>query len=468
MKIVRKTVSAVMLVGLFMITILGFSVQPVKSEPHTYYVDDDGGADFTKIQDAIDAASSGDIIFVYNGTYYENVDVNKTVMLLGESKESTIIDGNGTGSVVSVVANNIDITGVKIQGSDNDTGDSGVHLDSSTGSRISGNIITNNSYGIHLYYSSDNNITSNIITDNEDAISVVSGGSPGSNNVVYNNVTSNVKGITLDCSACNNIERNIISNHTNWGVAIEVTWGGALVLDNSIQYNSIIENKRGIILDNRIISQTKIQFTTVRRNNVTGNQYGIVLRGQYVEKNELYHNNVINNTDAQVCIENSMGNEWDDGYASGGNYWSNYNGTDFYSGSYQNETGWDGIGDSPYVIDENNQDRYPTVKPWPLAHLQVQTFTLGGAEIEDVKVWVDATQSHQLSTAYYLLEHGSHTVEVKSPFYRLDDRKIYKYTFEYWEDDTPDNPRNMTLYKDRIAKAYYRKELWGYIQGHKR
>jgi hypothetical protein len=57
-------------------------------------------------------------------------------------------------------------------------------------------------------------------------------------------------------------------------------------------------------------------------------------------------------------------NVWDDGYPSGGNYWSDYDATDFYSGPYQNETGRDGIGDTAYVIDENNQDNYPLVKPW--------------------------------------------------------------------------------------------------------
>jgi len=57
-------------------------------------------------------------------------------------------------------------------------------------------------------------------------------------------------------------------------------------------------------------------------------------------------------------------NIWDDGYPSGGNYWSDYNGTDLFSGPYQNITGSDGIGDTPYVIDENNRDRYPLMKPW--------------------------------------------------------------------------------------------------------
>jgi hypothetical protein len=67
----------------------------------------------------------------------------------------------------------------------------------------------------------------------------------------------------------------------------------------------------------------------------------------------------MNNTN-QVST-NSV-NTWDNGYPSGGNYWSDYNGTDLYSGPGQNITGSDSIGDTPYVINANNRDRYPKVQ----------------------------------------------------------------------------------------------------------
>ena len=49
------------------------------------------------------------------------------------------------------------------------------------------------------------------------------------------------------------------------------------------------------------------------------------------------------------------------GYPAGGNYWSDYNGTDVFSGRYQNETGSDGIGDAQYTVDGNNADKYPLI-----------------------------------------------------------------------------------------------------------
>jgi hypothetical protein len=68
-------------------------------------------------------------------------------------------------------------------------------------------------------------------------------------------------------------------------------------------------------------------------------------------------------------------NIWSDGYPSGGNYWSNYTGVDFYSGPYQNKTGSDGIGDLPYIMDANNRDDYPLIGQFNALNADV----LGGA-----------------------------------------------------------------------------------------
>jgi hypothetical protein len=79
--------------------------------------------------------------------------------------------------------------------------------------------------------------------------------------------------------------------------------------------------------------------------------------------NSFSHNNFINNTN-QVELTESLSNIWDDGYPSGGNYWSNYSGVDEKSGPDQNLPGSDGIGDTPYVIDENNTDHYPLMNSY--------------------------------------------------------------------------------------------------------
>jgi len=89
----------------------------------------------------------------------------------------------------------------------------------------------------------------------------------------------------------------------------------------------------------------------ITENSITNNQVGI---GFYSSSsNSIFHNSFTNNA-YQVYTETSV-NNWDNGYPSGGNYWSDYSGVDVNG---------DGIGDTPYPIDENNQDRYPLMKPW--------------------------------------------------------------------------------------------------------
>lgn len=89
-------------------------------------------------------------------------------------------------------------------------------------------------------------------------------------------------------------------------------------------------------------------------NNITTNVYGIGLTLSSTDNNLFYNNFEENNAQA-YCDTQSSGNFWDDGYPSGGNYWSDYNGTD---------SDHDGIGDVPYLIESDNQDDYPLMNPW--------------------------------------------------------------------------------------------------------
>jgi parallel beta-helix repeat protein len=139
--------------------------------------------------------------------------------------------------------------------------------------------------------------------------------------MAQNNLTNNGEGILLESSSYNNIAGSNITANNNYGIWLR-----------SSSNNSIVKNN---IMANR--------------------QYGLVFDAS--SNNTVYHNRFVDNA-AQVLSVGSV-NVWDDGYPSGGNWWSNYNGTDVYSGAFQNITGSDGIGDKPYVIDENNQDRYP-------------------------------------------------------------------------------------------------------------
>lgn len=79
------------------------------SRGNTRYVGGSGPGNYTKIQDAVNASSDGDTVFVYTGLYNENVYVNKSINLLGENKETTIIDGNGGKYAVFLTKNSTSV-----------------------------------------------------------------------------------------------------------------------------------------------------------------------------------------------------------------------------------------------------------------------------------------------------------------------------------------------------------------------
>ena len=120
---------SIMIATIFVIStaIAGIATNNIH-DPKTIYVDDDntmgpwdGTIDhpFQFIQDGIDAADPGYTIFVYSGTYSENVVVNKTINLIGEDKNTTIIDGGYIGDVIHISKDWVNISGFSIKNSGN-------------------------------------------------------------------------------------------------------------------------------------------------------------------------------------------------------------------------------------------------------------------------------------------------------------------------------------------------------------
>ena len=165
--------------------------------------------------------------------------------------------------------------------------------------------------------------------------------------------------------------RNTRTRGFNYGMYLEST-SGDIINGNDIAEStddgiSLYEANDVIISFNRIENNdwSSIGLYYSSGNNATGNYiagnyFGINLLGS--ELNSIYHNSLIGNTNH--VSSDDLPNLWDDGYPSGGNYWSGYAGIDIFSGPDQNQPGSDGIGDSPYNCTGNSQDRYPLMQPW--------------------------------------------------------------------------------------------------------
>jgi len=531
---------------------------------------------YLTIQGAVDAATStNNSILVLPGTYNEHVTITKSLKLVGIDPINTIIDGSGTGTVVTVAVGEVEISRFTIQNSGGSFPDSGITLNSSSNSIVSENTILNNYHGIYLANSSQQNIIrdNTMISNNEYGINVNS----FNNEILQNMVADNNYGIYLNYSASTSLKRNnMICNKYNFGVfgdslsnfihtidtsnTVEgkpiIYWvnkqnsqipsnAGYVAIVNSINItvrglnltkngqgvlfafttNSLIEeevnttnneygiylinsynntivgsevsnNKYGICLYNSgnnslanntmwgneynfglygaiethfnntidasntvdgkpIYYMNKVSNTvydsstnagtlyligcdnvTVRNLTLTKNVHGIFLwntinstiqnvtasnnlngiclqsqsnhnnlTDNIVSNNELgiylassnnsviYRNSFIENT-IQAKVTGSYNTDWDDGYPSGGNYWSEYIDIDFYSGPYQNETGNDGIWDHEYVINVNNVDNYPLVSPLTPPVYNLNTY-LGYTTVQEA---IDAPQTSNWHT----------------------------------------------------------------------
>jgi parallel beta-helix repeat protein len=253
-------------------------------------------------------------------------------------RENIVIDGGGytLEGTEAYASKGIDLTGrgnVTIKNMEIKAFSCGIRLDGCSNSIISGNIITNNTRGIYLNNSSNNSIFGNNIKAYNDGIILYF--DSNHNTISGNNITGNWYSITLDHSSDNSIYGNNIAN--SWiGVYLYVS------SNNTISGNNVTNSSWiGVYL---YVSSNNV----ISGNNIANSDHGMGLyRSSY---NTIYYNNFVNNSD-QVLSEDSI-NVWDDGYPSGGNYWSDHV-----------CTGNPSDGSHPYVIDADNVDHYPFQDP---------------------------------------------------------------------------------------------------------
>lgn len=207
-------------VMLLIVGLIPIGVSQETGDSGIIYVDDDNGTGpwdgsidhpYQHVQDAVDVAADGASIFVFNGFYSENIVLFQSVSILGESKESTILDGGLFDSVIRIEnGDTILIENVTIQnGSDEtDLEGCGILTISTELLVVSNTVITNNEVGILLSEgSTDCMILSNEIRNNDVGVDICS----SSNCLVYGNtITGNGINLLLYRSTGNLITNNNI------------------------------------------------------------------------------------------------------------------------------------------------------------------------------------------------------------------------------------------------------------------
>lgn len=305
-KLFLATIFVIILIGM-----LGssFKVQRVGASG-TIYIRADGSVEGT---DKI--SNVNNVTYTFTDNIYEEIVVERSNIIIDGAAYT--VQCSGTGFHWSGI-NNVTIKNTNIKNSQY-----GIWLNSSSDNSISNNNIANNDDGIYLDSSSGNIISGNNITASSSNGILLYASSY--NSIFGNNIANNPAGILLGSSSNNSVSGNNITANDSYGIHLE-----NFSSDNNISRNNIANNVNGIYLTSS-------------------------------SSNSIYHNNFIQN-DEQVHDSSwelpgfiPSINIWGDGYPSGGNYWSDYTGVD---------ANGDGIGDSPYVIDENNQDDYPLISPW--------------------------------------------------------------------------------------------------------
>jgi len=425
---------------------------------------------YPTIQEAIDSASDYDTIQVNRrsgesqSVYYERLTVDKELTLVGESRETVIIDGGGAGSVIRVMAHNVEIRGFTIRNGGreyNGIRSNGYYYVTATNNTLSGNrygisllnsdyhtvvgnlLFNNGVTGISLSESVGNNVSDNEVSDSVYGIKLLS---TDTTFVVGNTVSDGSYGVYLQSSSNDTVEGNtltgngvsgilsylcsdvIVSNNevmeSAYGIELHtsdtVTLLGNNATDNSYGIYLAHSNPSNIIENNTVsgndwaIKLFNSSSNTLKGNTLSYNTFGVDPEAES-NNNLIYHNNFIDNIEQAVWNPDCV-NTWDDGYPSGGNYWSDYTGTD---------SNGDGIGDTSYDIDPMNRDRYPLMTGWggihdvAIVNVTVSATIVPSGDIVYINVTAENEgtwgESFDVTAKYSETEIGTETITYLAP-----------------------------------------------------
>ncbi len=276
------------------------AIRAVKGRNAVWYVPDN----FTKIQWAVDNATAGDLIVVRDGTYVENIVVDKSLIITSENGSANCIiqAADSDNHVLSLMADNITVRGFTIEGATEDVYAGvflqrinntdivdntivnnyyGIRLVGTSYINITNNVVSDNYYGISLYESNCSNVASNIAYSNHIGIYINSDNRTASNNTLTNNtVYNNDNGITINYSS-----NSILLSNTAYNNSYGITLGFST--NNDLINNTVFNNSYGIHLQ-------RSNYSTLTNNTIDDNYVGLFL--EFSGHNTLRNSSLIDNT----------------------------------------------------------------------------------------------------------------------------------------------------------------------------
>ncbi|HYL12859.1 MAG TPA: nitrous oxide reductase family maturation protein NosD [Terriglobales bacterium] len=331
---------------------------------------------FQSPSQAIAAAQPGDTIEIGPGVYPGNLLLDRNLSLVGKGRP--IIRGSGTGSVITLTADNCTVRGLIIEHSGPmlATEDSGILLKSDR-NRVDDNDLRDILFGIYLYHANDNLISNNRITGRP----YLDLGGRGSGIHIWNSernlLTGNAITKVRDGMYLQNTYHTVIRGNRvfNLRYGLHYMWSDDNIFEDNLFYDNVagaavmyshrVQMRRNVFRHNRGYSSYGILFQEnddcifednivsdnavgifmesmrrgkLRRNLVSANDVAIQAFGSATE-NQFEYNNFVDNLSPILEVGAPANTRWNG--ESAGNYWSDYDGYDLEN---------DGIGDVPYKI----------------------------------------------------------------------------------------------------------------------
>jgi len=379
----RKTVSLIIPVSLLLTTLFAFN--PIVPRAAAFQAHSNilivGNSEFTPANGVVSGTGTSGNPYVISGWQINSSPTNICLRIANTTayflmqNDSISCGNNGTGMIFDTVSN------ARLESSS--VGGSGytLQISSSTNITLSGDTFYSGTYG-NVDVTGATNLTlkgNTIIGSGQgDGYSIAK----SKHVIISGNTVRSYYGSGVSDSSDVTISNEIESAAYIEGVIFVERSTNVTVSNNSVQASlsyaiwfrnsnsTIVTNNRvtgggvngysnwdqGIVLESSPIFQ-------IIGNNVTLEAVGIRISSSTT--GHVYHNNLVNNT-VQAQDDQPGQNSWDNGYPSGGNYWSDFKGIDNCSGPQQNVCpSPDGIGDTPYVI-SSAQDNYPLMTPFAM------------------------------------------------------------------------------------------------------